>query len=169
MSTADQPSVVCRRALVLGLAAAVITLPAQAQPRAYSRITVDTSRLRELGLGPYAQYVEANLVRSLSQAFAGRAGVRGAPALVVRITSLQLSSYAGSGGGGFHFGGGGGSSSDYMDGEALVYEGRRLVTRHPQLSALPSSSGGAWYGPQNEQRRTVALCDHYASWLARAL
>jgi hypothetical protein len=169
MSTIDQTFPLSRRALLFALGASALAAPAQAQAQAYSRITADASRLRELGLGPYAREIEANLARSLARAFAGRTGVRGAPALLVRITGVQLSSYAGGeGGDGFRFGGGG-SSSDYMDGEALVLDGRRVLSRHPQLATLPSSSGGAWYGPQNEQRRTAALCDHYAGWLARAL
>ena len=44
-----------------------------------------------------------------------------------------------------------------------------VLARHPQLSVLPASSGGAWYDPLSEQRRTVALAQHYAAWLRRSL
>jgi hypothetical protein len=166
-----------RRALLrlgtggMASAAALMTgADLQAQPTpVYGRLTVDVSRLQELGLGRYAGFVRSNLAAVLQRAFAGRLGARGAPALVVRVTSVQLSAWAGSEGGSRRFGGGGGSSTDYMDGEALVVSGREVLRRHPQLSALNASSGGPWYGADNELKRTVALCEHYAAWLARAL
>jgi hypothetical protein len=40
-------------------------------------------------------------------------------------------------------------------------------TGSPQLSALPASSGGAWYDPASERRRVAALAEHYAQWLRR--
>jgi hypothetical protein len=156
-----------RRALLLGLAATALAGPALAQGASFSRVSVDVDPLRRLGLGTYAAFVGASLTQELRRAFAGRLGVRGAPDLVVRISSVQLSSFAGDGGGGRWFSGGG--SSDYMDGEALIVRGREVLKRHPQLSALPSSYAGPWYQPDGERKRTAALCEHYASWLARAL
>ena len=155
-------------ATAIGAAAALLAGPAASQQAAYSRISIDVERLRDRGHGPFADLVQANLRRAMQRAFAGRTGQRGAPVLTVRITLLQLSSFVG-GGGSRRFGGSGGGSSDYMEGEALVSQGSQLIRRHPQLSAIPSSSGGAWYAPDNEQRRAVALCEHYAGWLARAL
>jgi hypothetical protein len=43
------------------------------------------------------------------------------------------------------------------------------VARFPQLSALPASSGGAWYDPASEQRRTAFIANHYAQWLRRTI
>jgi hypothetical protein len=161
------------RRTALGLLAGAMALgaaPVAAQPAAaYSRIRVDVSRLRQQGLGDYASFIAATLDRSLRRAFAGRIGQRNAPTLVVRITTIQLASYAGGEGGSWRWGGGGGSSSDYLDGEALVVRGETVVHRHPQLATLPASSGGAWYRPDNEQRRAILLCDAYAQWLARAV
>ncbi|MFD0935735.1 hypothetical protein ACFQ12_11160, partial [Methylobacterium trifolii] len=72
--------------------------------------------------------------------------------------------------GGGRSGAGGGTQTDYLDGEALlVGPGGRVLGRHPQLTATPSSYGGAWYDPQSERRRITAIADIYAEWLARNL
>ena len=44
-----------------------------------------------------------------------------------------------------------------------------MLGRHPQMTATPSSYGGAWYDPQSEGRRLSAIADIYAQWLARDL
>ena len=130
-----------------------------------SSIVVDVDRLRALGLGATAE---------LQSVLADRIGGRN---LVVRITGLTLSAYAGGGGGGGGAGGGGGGGrgggggeTDYLEGEALLLgAGGEIVARHPQLLALPSSTGGAWYRPDNEQRRIVILARYYAQWLRRTI
>lgn len=158
-----------RRAVIAGAAAAIATpVVAQTQPQAtYSTIGVDVGPLEGQGLGPYADIVRATLEAELRTAFAD-VMARSGPRLVVRITGLSLRSYAG--GSSSRLGGSGGTSNDYLEGVALV-TGRNgaVLRRHPQLSALPASSGGAWYLPDNEQRRLAALCAHFASWLRRAL
>jgi hypothetical protein len=127
---------------------------------------VDVTPLRQRGLGPYAGFVQANLQASLTRAFAAR-GLPGT-AMIVRVDAVHLSAFYGSRGGASHrFGGGGTGENDYMEGEALVMSGSRVVLRHPQLAVLPAS--GAWNAPDNEQRRTAALCDAYAQWLARSV
>ncbi len=163
---------VSRRAVLTGAAAlaAAAATPAFAQASAFSRITVDVSPLRERGLGDYATVVQRNLQQSLASAFAGRNGGRGAPALVVRVTAISLSAFAGSRtGSASRFGGGGTTENDYMEGEAIVVSGSRIVLRHPQLAVLPATGGGPWYVAGNELRRTAALCDAYAQWLARSV
>jgi hypothetical protein len=85
---------------------------------------------------------------------------------VVRVDGISLRSYVGGGGGPWF---GGGIQNDYLEGEALVVGPRtEILARHPQLSALPSSSGGVWYDPDSEKRRLVALAQHYAGWLRRS-
>jgi hypothetical protein len=161
-----------RRALVLGAGAAIAAAasPALARASAYARISVDVSPLRRRGLGPYADLVQRDLQAALARAFAGRVGAGAGAALVVRITAVQLSAFANPPTGRVdRFGGGGMSENDYMEGEALVMSGGRLTLRHPQLAVLPASSGGAWYVDGFELRRTAALCDAYAQWLARSL
>ena len=172
-----------RRSFLLGSAAfALVTLggsPGQAQfapgppsllPARFSSVSVDLGPLRALGLGAYAEFIRQALVAEMRRAFADRLGGPG-PALIVRITGVSLNSYAGSGqGGGRGRSLGGGSDNDYLDGEALIVGPRGAVlARHPQLSVVPASSGGAWYDPQSEQRRAVALAQHYAAWLRRTV
>ena len=85
------------------------------------------------------------------------------------VRGFSLRPYAGgnnSGRSGF----GGGSQNDYLDGEALlVARDGAILGRHPQLTATPSSFGGAWYDPQSERRRVTAIADIYADWLVRNL
>jgi hypothetical protein len=164
-----------RRSLLLGLAAAAIAgaaSPAQAQapvrPPAFSSIVVDVEPLRALGLGSFATLIRDAMSDEARRVFADRIGGPG-PRLVVRVTGLSLRSYVGGGGGG---GGsttsGGGGSTDYLEGEALVVGARgEVLARYPQLLALPSSYGGAWYTPGNEQRRTEMLSRYFAQWLKR--
>lgn len=164
---------ITRRSLIAAAAMIAASGPAAfARPASYSGVSVDVSDLRRLGLGPYAEFVRAQMTRAMQASFAGRLGARGAPTLVVRVSGVTLSGFAGasSGGGGSRDSAGSGNeANDYLEGDALVMNGSNVVQRYPQLVTLPSSSGGATYLPNNEQKRTAALCDAYASWLARAL
>ena len=151
-------------------AAAVLVASALAGPAAaqgLSGVSVDVGPLLALGGGLPAQAVRDDLLAALRTSFADRLG-HGGPALVVRVTGVSLNPYAGSQAG---FGGrGSGTQSDYLDGEALlVARDGRILARHPQLSALPASSGGAWYDPASERRRVTAISEHYAQWLRRTL
>ena len=129
-----------------------------------SSIAVDVGPLRAKGLGPYADAVRTVLGAELARAYAERMGPRGAR-LVVRVDAISMSSYAGRDGSRWF---GGGTSTDYLQGEAILLDPRgEILARHPQLSALPSSSGGAWYAPGAEERRLSALAAHYAGWLRR--
>ncbi len=162
-----------RRGLIVAAAVGAVTAAAgasQAQAARFSRITIDVSDLKRVGLGPYADFVQVELGRAMQVSFAGRVGGNG-PAVVVRVAGITLTALGdlGGGGGGLRGGGSGGEPpSDYMDGEALIVSGSTVLQRYPQLMALPSSSGGNWAIPGGEQRRTRALCDAYAAWLARA-
>jgi hypothetical protein len=61
-------------------------------------------------------------------------------------------------------------NSDYLEGEALVVGSHgEVLGRYPQLSAIPASSGGAWYLPGSEGRRVVALAKPFGGWLRRAI
>ncbi|MGM9458205.1 hypothetical protein, partial [Lacticaseibacillus rhamnosus] len=77
--------------------------------------------------------------------------------MVVVLTGLSLRDYVGNGGGRFGLGG---TQSDYLEGDALLV-GRRgeILGRHHQLTATPSSYGGAWYDPANERRRVAVIAD----------
>ncbi|PXW62080.1 hypothetical protein [Methylobacterium sp. B4] len=159
---------------VLGFAA-LIGLLAGAAPalaQGFDRIggvAVDMRPLQAYARGPQAEALRADLTEALRRSFGDRM-VRGAPTLVVRVSGLTLNPYAGGEGVGRGGSFGGGGSTDYLDGEALlVGRGGEILARHPQLSALPASSGGAWYDPASERRRLAALAEHYAQWLRRML
>jgi hypothetical protein len=139
---------------------------AQVAPSHFSSVEVDVSRLHALGVGPYAEFLRSVLLAETRRAFADRIG-RGGPRLVVRITSVSLASYSGGGAGRFR---GGTFHSDYLDGEALIVDrSGTILARYPQLSAAPAHAVAAWYDPQLDQKRTVALAQHYASWLRRTM
>ena len=75
--------------------------------------------------------------------------------LTARVHSVQLSTYTG-------VERGGGVPSDYLEGEVIV--GGQAF---PMLVTQASSSGGAWYNPDNEVRRLIAIADSFASWIKR--
>jgi hypothetical protein len=131
----------------------------------FSDVRVDVRPLMTGGGAPQAQALAADLTAALRQSFAGRLGGNG-PKLVVVITGLSLRDYVGNGS---RFGLGG-TQSDYLEGDALLV-GRRgeILGRHHQLTATPSSYGGAWYDPASERRRLAVVADIYAQWLARDL
>lgn len=139
-----------------------------APPTQFASVAVDASILYARGNGAAADLLRDALEAELRQDFAGRIGGRG-PRLFVRITALSLSAYAGGEGGRFGFGGGA-TNTDYLEGEALVLGPRgEVMARYPQLSAVPASSGGAWYLPDAEGRRVVALAKHFGGWLKRSI
>ena len=163
-------SMLDRRAIVAGLAAVAASgsvVMSQAEQSRFAAVLVDIGPLQAKGLGPFADYVRSALQAELGKAYADRlGGGRGAPRLVVRIDGISMPAYVGREGGRSF---GGGISNDYLEGEALVVAPNgQILTRHPQLSALPSNSGGAWYDERSEQRRVVALAAHYAGWLRRS-
>jgi hypothetical protein len=150
-----------------GIAGAGFALPAQAQnfPQAFSSFSVDVSVLRAKGLGSYADFVGAVALDELRRSFADRTHPQG-PRLVLRLTSVTLTAFPG-GGGGFRWRGGGGGGHDAVEGEALAV-GRRgeILARHPMLAVLDAHASSV---DPNEQRRTVAVTQHYVRWLRRQL
>ncbi|QGY03374.1 hypothetical protein MMSR116_16860 [Methylobacterium mesophilicum SR1.6/6] len=132
----------------------------------FSDVRVDVRPLLDKGAGLQADALAGDLTEALRKSFAGRIGGRG-PQLVVVVTSLSLRPYAG---GGAVRGFGGNLQTDYLEGEALLVGPKgQVLGRHPQMTATPSSYGGAWYDPQFEGRRLAAIADIYAQWLARDL
>ena len=135
----------------------------------FGDVRVDMRPLLALGAGAQAEALRADLTEALRRRFGDRIGGTG-PKLVVLIRGFSLHPYVGSENGGRSGFGGGGTPSDYLDGEALLI-GRdgAVLGRHPQLTATPSSYGGAWYDPASERRRVAAIADIYADWLRRNL
>lgn len=149
-----------------GALAATAAGPAAAQTT-FRAITIDTEPLARLGASRAAALIRRQLQRELPAALAGRiTGARGAPTLIVRITALSLAGDASDGGGAE---GGSTVNTDYLEGEGLVVPAgsRTPVQRVPVLSAVPSSSAGAWYAPDNELRRVQYIASHFAGWLAK--
>ncbi|MCJ2126137.1 hypothetical protein [Methylobacterium sp. J-077] len=132
----------------------------------FSDVRVDVRPLRASGSGLQAEALAADLTESLRKTFAGRIGGRG-PRLIVVVKALSLRPYVG---GGALRGRGGNFETDYLEGEALLV-GRdgQVLGRHPQMTATPSSYGGAWYAPDFEARRLAVIADIYAQWLDRDL
>jgi hypothetical protein len=167
-----------RRAVLTGsLAAFGCALAGQvwAQPFAppaaklrFSSVAVDVGPLRAHDIGPTSDLLQGVLTAELRREFADRLGGPG-PRLVVRITGISLNAYAGGDRGG-RSGRSGGTNTDYLEGEALVIGPRgEILARYPQLSAVPASSGGAWYLPDAERQRVIALAEHFAGWLTRTV
>ena len=143
--------------------AAADDFPATAR---FSDIRVDVRPLIDKGAGLQAEALSADLTEALRKTFAGRIGGRG-PRLVVVLSGLSLRPFAGSGG---RPGLGGNFQTDYLEGEALLVGPKgQILGRHPQMTATPSSYGGAWYDPDFDGRRLAAIADIYAQWLARDL
>ena len=156
---------------VLALAGLLGSARAQGLPslgaERLSDVRVDVQPLIAQGAGGQALALREDLLAALRTEFADQLGRRG-PVLVVRIKGLSIGPYVGGEGGRGRFGGG--AQSDYLDGEALLVGQRgEILARHPQLSATPASSGGAWYDAESERRRVTAVAQHYAGWLRRAL
>lgn len=130
-------------------------------------VRVDVGPLLALGAGAQAEALRADLTAAMRRHFADRIGGSG-PVLVVRITGLSLRPFAGN-----DFGRGandGGGQNDYLDGVALLVSPRgEIIGSQPQLTAIPSSYGGAWYDPASERRRVTVAADIYAAWLRRRL
>lgn len=161
---------VLRALAALPAAALAGCVSTQAQTTVYSRLVVDVSPMRALGAGPWADLFQTALTQAMAREFAGRIvpGERSAPILMARINSVSLNSFAGGGGGDLRFGGGE-ASNDYVDGEVMVVaaSGREVLERHPILSAIPSGTAGAWYLPDIDQRRYIALANQFAGWAKR--
>lgn len=153
-------------AALLGLATSP-TFAGQAGP--YGQIIVDVTPLEAKGLGGYARLVQAAVEAAAGKSFAGDIlpGRRGLPSLIIQISGVSLSAYAGGGGPRLNDTG---PSNDYMTGRLLVTTPNgAIVETIPMLSALPATSGGAWYAPDFDQRRLLALAEHFTWWSRRKL
>jgi hypothetical protein len=167
--SADRPT---RRALLaaalllVGKAAVAPALARTAGP--YGRIIVDVAPLEAKGMGGYARVVQAAVEAAAARSFAGAVmpGARGLPTLIIQVSGLSLSAYVG--GGGLRLNDGG-APNDYMQGRLITQMGGKTLATLPMLSALPATSGGAWYAPDNDQRRLLALAEHFTWWSARKL
>lgn len=139
---------------------------AHAQEATVGAIRIDAAPLVEQGWGASAAIARDELARTLIDQL-GPVYRRGAGAtLVVTLNSMWLASYAGGGGGGKPSDGG--ASNDYLNSVATLVDRRgRELARYPIMSTELSSSGGAWYRPDVDQRRVMALARNNALWIKR--
>jgi hypothetical protein len=150
-------------ALAAVLAAGVAEARAPAHrpvARAAPAISVDVGPLLAQGLGVYAEALRAELTEALQVQFAG--SLRPGERLVVLLRSISLASYSGDINV-FQL-----ADNDYLDGVITLVgpNGQELATKDILAISL-SSSGGAWYLPGGEQRRTVVLAQTFAAWARR--
>lgn len=165
-----------RRRAGLGIAAALSVLVAgcvgagrplpsdEASRLRIATVRVDTSRLAAQGWGITARDVANRLGDSVRAAFSDRIDGRSGATLVVRVIGISMPTYAGGSGWFGHPG------SDSVESEAVLIGPRGVeLARYPMLSALPATSGGAWYDPANEVRRLDAALEHHAQWLRNTI
>jgi hypothetical protein len=155
-----------RRAFLTGsavlAAGGLASFPALAQGIAIGAIRVDARRLGPQGWGEraprIARALEAELARQLAPL-----RQRGGPTLHVTVQGLWLASAVGGGSPGE------GSTNDNMDSLAEVIDRGRVLFSRDIRSHLLSSSGGAWYRPDVDERRVAALLENNAQWIRRYL
>jgi hypothetical protein len=136
-----------------------------AAPLTFSSVAVDVTHLREIGLGPIADIIQAAMTDELRALFADRMN-RNGPRLVVAVTGVFFASLPDAGGGDYRDEGSF-RTPDSLDGEAFVL-GRRgeILARFPQHNNL-IATGVTWQDPFNEQKRAAAVARNYAQWLRR--
>lgn len=155
-----------RRAFLTGSAAlaagGLVSLPALAQPVSIGAIKVDARLLGPQGWGENAPRIARAMERELARELAPLRR-RGGPTLHVTLQGLWLAPAVGGGSAGDS------DSNDNMDSLAEVIDrGRPIVSRQIR-SMMPASSGGAWYRPDIDQRRVLALLENNAQWIRRYL
>ena len=155
-----------RRAFLTGsavlAAGGLVSLPALAQGIAIGGIRVDARRLGPQGWGENA----SRIARAMEQALARELAPlrqRGGPTLHVSLQGLWLAPAVGSGSPGDS------DSNDNMDSLAELVDRGRILASYPVRSMELSSSGGAWYRPDVDQRRVAALLANNALWIRRYL
>ena len=155
-------------AAAVGLASPALAQfgPGPAFPQAFSSFAVDVEMSRAKGFEPFADLVGSTALDELRRSFADRVDPRG-PRLVVRVTSLFLTSNPDRGGGNRRWDGGGGGGTDSLEGEALAVGPRGVIlARHPQLAVLDVNK--SILNP-DEPGRAAAVARHYVRWLRRRL
>ena len=127
-------------------------------------VRVDTSRLAAQGWGIGARDVASRLGDAVRSSFSDRIDGRNGATLVVRVIGINMPTYVGGSGMFGH------PASDSVESEAVLVGPRGdELARYPMLSALPATSGGAWYDPANEVRRLDAALEHHAQWLRNTI
>jgi hypothetical protein len=155
-----------RRAFLTGsavlAAGGLVSFPALAQGIAIGRIRVDARRLGPQGWGENAPRIARAMELELARQLAPLRQ-HGGPTLHVALQGLWLAASVGGGSPGE------GASNDNMDSLAEVLDRDRVLFSREIRSMMPSSSGGAWYRPDVDQRRVAALLENNAQWIKHYL
>ena len=147
-------------ALSVGEAAAQVP----AAPLTFSAVVVDVTHLREIGLGPFADIVQAAMTDELRQVFADRMS-RNGPRLVVVVTGLFLASLPEGGAGYFREGSSRTSGFHRRRGSRGGRPGRDPRAFSP--AQQPDRHGGLVAGSALRAERAAAVARNYAEWLRR--
>ena len=147
----------------LGLATA-----AEARMPAVPRIAVEIASATASGA---AVDIRRQLPAAIAAELAANPGaVPPGARIIVRITTIFLSSDVGGSGGSGGRRGGGSSMDDGIDGEILLVDPRgRVLMQKPMQSRSPVSAGGSVWTPDYEQKRVKELVNRFAYWTVRAL
>lgn len=155
-----------RRAFLTGsamlVAGGLVSVSAQAQGIAIGGIRVDARRLGPQGWGENAPRIAHAMELELARQLVSQRQ-RGGPILHVTLQGLWLAGSAGTGGAGDA------GDNDNMDSLAEVIDRGRILFSRDIRSHLLSSSGGAWYRPDVDERRVAALLENNAQWIKRYL
>ena len=160
-----------RRGFLVSLAAAGLAGCASGpQPVAnpslrISHFVVDAEPLRNLGGGYNADYLKKAVTEEASKQFAPFLGGPKDNVLTLQIGALQMPAQPDER---FDVGMGGSASNDYLDGVVILKQGAQ-VSQFKFLTVSQSSSGGAWYLPDNVWRRETALAKQYVDWVRREI
>jgi hypothetical protein len=158
-----------RRAFLTGSAAlaagGLVSFGALAQGTTIGAIRVDVGRLVPQGWGENAYAIKRAMERQLAVTLGDMLRPGAGPTLHVTLLGVWLASYAGGG----MRGDGSGGGNDNMDSLAELVDRGRILASYPVRSMELSSSGGAWYRPDVDQRRVAALLANNALWIRRYL
>ncbi|MBU3732741.1 MAG: twin-arginine translocation signal domain-containing protein [Beijerinckiaceae bacterium] len=130
-----------------------------------SHFVVDAEPLRNLGGGYNADYLKKAVTEEANKQFAPFLGGPKDNVLTLQIGALQMPAQPDER---FDVGMGGSASNDYLDGVVILKQGAQ-VNQYKFLTVSASSSGGAWYLPDNVWRRETALAKQYVDWVRREI
>lgn len=128
-----------------------------------SRFVVDAQPLRDMGGGYNADFLQKAVTEEAAKQFAPFMGGPKENEIILQIGALQMQAQAAEL---YSAGFAGGWSNDYLDGVVIIKQGA-TVNRYKFLTVTPSSSGGAWYLPDNIWRREAVLAKQYVDWVCR--
>jgi hypothetical protein len=152
---------------ILGAAAllASASLVSAQSPSVFRGVQIDMSGI-PTGAAETRRQLQVCLAQAVPAALGGRVqpGARGAPVLIVRPTSVWLTSPSPSTMSDDNGSGPGSSATDVLEGEAII--GNRRIP----VSAAANGDFGATSWTENGARlRTDQLCNNFALWVARKI